>query len=412
MIALPMHKLRRMRPTIHCRQGAIVVLSAVLMIVMLGFVAFTVDVGAICFKRAELQNAADAAAMAAVKELGGTADIATVARSVAELNERGGSGLTVGANTSTVLDSADVEPGVWDKTSRSFSKVLDVSIANSVRVTTRRSASGGNAQPLFFAPVLGQGKSVDLKAVAIALLEPGTVDCYGSGWICGNKLQIGDNCTLSGVCAYGRLRVELGGGCKVINGAKVGSLPSSVVQYSSATGLPANLQRLDKQPTLANTVVTLINNIQSGVNLPSQITRVVVLSSWPPATLQTNTAYIVNKSVSIPQNQTRNFKNVIIACRGTIAIGQNATLNNTGVSVDLNTALIATGDIQIGQQSSVKGVDMIAGHDVQIGQELRALEVGVCQAVHDIQLGQGPTISPRKPAYVEQSSPGAVALVQ
>ena len=51
------------------RRGAIAVLTAVLVLPLLGMLAFSIDVGFLLKKRAELQRAADAAALAAVVDL-------------------------------------------------------------------------------------------------------------------------------------------------------------------------------------------------------------------------------------------------------------------------------------------------------------------------------------------------------
>ena len=54
------------------RRGAITVLAAILMVVMLGFVAFGVDVGYMLLVKTQLQVAADSAAMAAAANMAGT----------------------------------------------------------------------------------------------------------------------------------------------------------------------------------------------------------------------------------------------------------------------------------------------------------------------------------------------------
>src|SRR5215212_8133977 len=54
------------------RRAAITVLAAFLMIVMLGFVAFGVDVGYMMLVKTQLQVAADSAAMAAGANMAGT----------------------------------------------------------------------------------------------------------------------------------------------------------------------------------------------------------------------------------------------------------------------------------------------------------------------------------------------------
>src|SRR5437763_3748280 len=51
------------------RRGAIAVLAAVLVVIVLVMAAFAIDVGMICMAKAELQRTADAAALAATDEL-------------------------------------------------------------------------------------------------------------------------------------------------------------------------------------------------------------------------------------------------------------------------------------------------------------------------------------------------------
>src|SRR2546430_5154576 len=51
------------------RKGAVVPLTAILMIFLVGMVAFSVDMGYVVLVRQELQNAADAAAMAGAAKL-------------------------------------------------------------------------------------------------------------------------------------------------------------------------------------------------------------------------------------------------------------------------------------------------------------------------------------------------------
>ena len=60
------------------RRGAILVLAAIVMIVLLAFVAMTVDVGFVELTRTQLQSAADAGALAGAMELSATDDPAVV----------------------------------------------------------------------------------------------------------------------------------------------------------------------------------------------------------------------------------------------------------------------------------------------------------------------------------------------
>ncbi len=55
------------------RRGAIAALAAVLMVVVIGMVAFAVDIGYLCVVQTQAQAAADAAAMAGAMSLTGSA---------------------------------------------------------------------------------------------------------------------------------------------------------------------------------------------------------------------------------------------------------------------------------------------------------------------------------------------------
>src|SRR6266567_6047588 len=80
------------RRSFACRRGNIIVLTALLMTVMIGLLAFAIDLGYAYAVRAELQRSADSAAIAAAWEL---------------INKDGqaGSGTTVGL-TSTATSKA------------------------------------------------------------------------------------------------------------------------------------------------------------------------------------------------------------------------------------------------------------------------------------------------------------------
>jgi Flp pilus assembly protein TadG len=56
--------MRHLRNQKGNRRGSIVVLAALLMIMLVGMLAFAIDIGYMSTVKAELQNAADAAALA------------------------------------------------------------------------------------------------------------------------------------------------------------------------------------------------------------------------------------------------------------------------------------------------------------------------------------------------------------
>ena len=132
------------------RKGAIAVFTAVLMVPLLGMVAFTVDYGYLLKKRADLQRAADAAVLAAVRDLlpdaDGYQDLVKVHARVREY---------VVYNLKDIPDfvvlDSDIEIGRYDPSSvyDDFT-ILDWGTFDTVRVTLRFDQSANSPVSLFW----------------------------------------------------------------------------------------------------------------------------------------------------------------------------------------------------------------------------------------------------------------------
>jgi Flp pilus assembly protein TadG len=140
----------------HSRRASIAVLSSLLMVLMIGLLAMSIDVGYVLAVRTQLQNAADSAALAACGVLGGEADnTVDVAKEFAGYHVAGGK--------SVALLNSDVQIGTWDERNRAFTPGNS---GNAVRVTARRNdGTGGNN--LFFARIYGRDSfNQDVTAIA------------------------------------------------------------------------------------------------------------------------------------------------------------------------------------------------------------------------------------------------------
>ncbi|TWT99136.1 hypothetical protein Pla108_00690 [Botrimarina colliarenosi] len=160
------------------RRGAITVLAAIFSIVMLGMVAFSVDVGYVLSVKEELQRTADAAAMAAAwNYASGLADEATAAD--CELAGRAGAA-TVASNNVVGRVSPQIAANYANEPSGDLvfgylaslgsPGTLDTSnpsLFNAARVKVRRDATLNGAAPLFFASIFGL-KTQSLEAEATA----------------------------------------------------------------------------------------------------------------------------------------------------------------------------------------------------------------------------------------------------
>jgi Mg-chelatase subunit ChlD len=142
------------------RRGAITVLAAVFIVVMLAMIALAVDVGYLSAVRTQLQTTADAAALAAASRIGEN-DMVAVAQDCVSRNQVAG--------RAAQLAAADAETGVWDNDSRTFTP--STTMINAVRATVRTGANYGGSTGLFFARIFGIS-SVDQKASAIATVNP------------------------------------------------------------------------------------------------------------------------------------------------------------------------------------------------------------------------------------------------
>lgn len=160
------------------RRGNALVYATAAMVIMGGFAGLAVDWGRVQLTKTELQTAADAAARYGVAGLqndlnGGSAAYANAAAVVAQNKANGG--------RITFNSSADVEIGVWDKATLTYTVTGDLNVANAVRVTTRCVASRGSAVSLAFMSMLGK-RTADVQAVSIAMIDySGTTGAAGNG---------------------------------------------------------------------------------------------------------------------------------------------------------------------------------------------------------------------------------------
>lgn len=166
--------MRRLRP--QPRRGFVLFMTALLMIVMLAFVAFAVDVGYLYTMRSQMQRSADAAAVAACWDLidqqaGGQ----PTNMNAAIANARGHAGqfaaLNPVGNLAPNLAVSDVAVGYMASPSDPASTVdtSQTANANAVTVSVRRANDMNGQVPLFFARVLGF-QSLAMRADATAAL--------------------------------------------------------------------------------------------------------------------------------------------------------------------------------------------------------------------------------------------------
>lgn len=164
------------RPSPSRRRGAIVFITALLMIVMMAFVAFAVDVGYLYTMRSQLQRSADSAAVAACWELIDEESVSqpgnmTMAIADARANASQFASLNAVGNAAPSLAAADVVVGYLSDPSNPASTIdaAQWTRSNAVQVSVRRHQGQNGEVPLFFARVLGFD-SLAMQADATAAL--------------------------------------------------------------------------------------------------------------------------------------------------------------------------------------------------------------------------------------------------
>lgn len=139
------------------RRGKIVVMTAFLMTVLLGMVAFSVDVGYMAVTRTEIQICTDAAALAGASGLvDGPAEAISRAKLYVGKNKVGGQ--TLGASNATITT------GSWNEVSKVFTAGGDT--PNAIKINTVL-----NNAPLFFGRTMNRN-NFNTSAQSIATYQP------------------------------------------------------------------------------------------------------------------------------------------------------------------------------------------------------------------------------------------------
>ena len=163
------------------RKGAIAVFAAAMLMIAVGFAAFTVDFGMVALTKAQMQSAADSAAHAATLEIArsfgpGSELTLTNAESIArqravEMIARFRTGDVARSEADEIRD-VRVGRRSWNEAQQQWVEEWGVSPYNMVEVTVRRTSADTTALPMTFARVLGRD-SFELTATSVAALYPG-----------------------------------------------------------------------------------------------------------------------------------------------------------------------------------------------------------------------------------------------
>ena len=164
------------------RRGTAIILAVVMLLVVLGIAAFTVDYGLLNVTKGQMQNAADSAAHAAMQELvQGVGPGATISSPVASANAGSKAESMVqrfrtgDVNNTALAADRDVRFGQrsWNSTTNQWVQKWGTTPYNMVEVTVRRTKAVDAPLGAVFSRVFGND-SFDLEAKAVASVAPAT----------------------------------------------------------------------------------------------------------------------------------------------------------------------------------------------------------------------------------------------
>jgi Flp pilus assembly protein TadG len=163
------------RPGAPRQRGAVGVVVALSLIVLIGFLAVVLDLGRLLVMKTELQNASDACALAAAYELDGNASALTRAENA---------GITVGASNAVVFQSTPVAVSAADI---KFSTTLSGAGGSNAVYQTQAGGAPANSKyamcsltragvPMTLTTLLGSGPKT-VAAQAVATMAPSQSAC-------------------------------------------------------------------------------------------------------------------------------------------------------------------------------------------------------------------------------------------
>lgn len=178
---------RKARPIVKGNKGVTAVLTAILIVMLLGFGALAIDIGYGMVTKNELQNIADSAALAAARQLGTIYQGMTQAEQLAYVVDPSDEALIknaaidvasqnkAGSMNSIVIRAEDIFIGTWSPWNETNSQ------PNAVRVTARRDSLVNGQIATFFAKIFGMtGRDVTAMATAAmtgqSTSEPGELE--------------------------------------------------------------------------------------------------------------------------------------------------------------------------------------------------------------------------------------------
>lgn len=354
-----------------------------------------------------MQATADAAAHAAVQDLPDDTEAIATALEYAAKNMPAGM-------YGGVLVEDDVEVGIWDIASRSFTPGFTIGLAppNAVQVTLRSTRDAGNAIPVNFLRIAGV-MDWEVTVQATAAHEPPD-QCLLKGFVSRGKVYSGStNDYVDDICIHGQQGVKVGSTNSFEDGVEVSMIDLGDLEAGSDnTNLDNVLLERDFDPPLVDMVPSIVQSLMDGTAVPPGfITNGPVYVQTLPSNPTPNTLYVVEEVVDFGSGTAGDellIENIAIVSNEEIKTGSNVFLRNvmfaTTGKISLGSANIIgdndycnSGDGEVyffsgdeysaGSESSYSGVQIVGAKMVKLGSELHSLKGIAAQAGGDLDWG-------------------------
>jgi hypothetical protein len=387
--------------------GAGTVMGVLWFMALVAICGLAVDVTDGLRNQTMLQATADATSLAAAIDLpNNPAAVATaVSYSVDNMNTE---------TNGHVLDTSDVEIGLWNEATNSLDTAA--AVPDAVKVTVHRAARNDNAVPVNFLRIAGfRTWNVTAQAVAQRFIP----ECLNDGLIARGFVDISsNNGFVNNICVHGQQGVNMQNHNFYEAGVTV-SMPDPGTQLTIPTGgmesnpgLPQALRENILDPRMVNHVDEIMAAMISGAvpaseYIPSYITDFTVheedekfdLSNAIPGSIY-KIVCAPNKNVSIPANSTVHDVVIIAQCEikinagayvynavlgsrsgGNPGQGQGGGVSSANIGIAANVQLGAPDDcadgggvqlysnatIHTAASTRIDGVQMVAAGDVELG---------------------------------------------
>jgi Flp pilus assembly protein TadG len=369
------------------QSGAIAVIVGVALITFCGFLALVVDVGHMVLVKAELQNTADAGAIAGAQALPDWSQGQTKATTIVQLSKVDGQ----------LLTSCQVQPGYWSTTNHIFqptSITPQATDAPAIQVTVAKTAdqNGGSVQ-MYFAPIIGAASTRDLSATSVAIgklggvwsiLETGNSSITLNSNITANG-NVGDNGSSlifnSGVVVQGKVYLNTKtsltnnggvakGGIEQDSGSNTilaQAVSAANAQYTNFTGLSNNsgtFANINSNKTISGTTTVNVADV-TNLLLNSNQTLTLNGTSAMSFVVRVSGTFILNSNSNVSLSGGLKAGNVTFVATGArgVIINSNCTMNGSILtqksSVTLNSNATLNGSIVGGQSISLNSNSVV-----------------------------------------------------